>query len=193
MPKRIFAAVAVALVVLTGCTAMQELAALRSCTFEFAGVSDVRLVGIEIGPGASFNSLGMADAARLAAALLAKQVPLEMVAHVDATNPAANKVDARMVNLDWKLFVEQHQALTGRVAEAVSIAPGHTEDVPLAVRIDLVQLSSGGARDIFDVALAIAGQGVVRKDLRLELVPTIETSMGPIRYPAPLVVHRTVK
>lgn len=183
-------AVVLALLVLTGCAAVQEMAALRSCQFEFASVSDVRLVGIAIGPGASFGSLGIADAARLAAALIAKQAPIEMVAHVSTTNPAENKVAARMVNLDWKLFVEDRQALAGKVAEPVTIAPGQTADVPLAVRFDLVQLTNGGARDLFDVALAIAGQGTVKKDLRLELVPTIETSLGKIRYPSPLVVRR---
>ena len=183
-------ALALALLAVTGCTAIQEMAALRSCTFAFASVSYVRLAGIEIGPDARYGTLGVGDVARLAAALLARQVPLELVAHVSTTNPADNKVAARLVNLDWKLFVEDRQALTGSVADAVSIAPGQTADVPLAVRIDLLQLTSGGARDLFDVALAIAGQGTVKKDLRLELVPTIDTSLGPIRYPKPLVVHR---
>jgi hypothetical protein len=32
----------------------------------------------------------------------------------------------------------------------------------------------------------------VKKNLRLELVPTIETSLGPIRFPAPVVVSREV-
>lgn len=192
MSTKLRAAIVLALLVLTGCTALQELAALRSCRFAFANVSDVRVAGIAVGPGARFGSLGVADAARLGAALLAKQVPIELVAHVSTTNPAENKVAARMVNLDWKLFVEDHQALAGKVADAVSIAPGQTADVPLEVRFDLLQLTNGGARDLFDVALAIAGQGTVKKDLRLELVPTIETALGPIRYPSPLVVHRTL-
>ena len=191
MSTKVRVALVLALLGIAGCTTLQELAALRSCTFAFANVSDVRLAGIAIGPDARFGSLGVADVTRLGAALLAKQVPLELVAHVSATNPAENKVAARMVNLDWRLFVEDRQALAGTLADAVSIAPGHTADVPLAVRVDLLQLTSGSARDLFDVALAIAGQGTVKKDLRLELAPTIETSLGPIRYPSPLVVHRS--
>ena len=40
------------------------------------------------------------------------------------------------------------------------------------------------------VALSIAGHGGAKQDLRLELLPTIETSLGSIRYPAPVVVRR---
>ena len=190
-PFRIVAPLAlVALIALPGCTALQELAALRTVTFAFAGVSDVRLAGIRIGAGSSYSSLGLADAARLGAAIIAQQVPLDFVAHVSASNPPENTVSARMLDLGWTLFIENRQMLNGQLGGAVAIAPGRTADVPLAVRFDLLQLGSGGARDLFDLALAISGQGPVQKDLRLELVPTIETSLGPIQYPTPVVVSR---
>ena len=180
----------IALLAIPGCTALQQLAALRTVTFAFAGVSDVRLAGVRIGAGSDFASLSLADAARLGAAVIAKDVPIEFVAHVSAANPRENTVTARMVELGWKLFIEDRQTLAGQLGGAVAIAPGTTSDVPLTVRFDLLQLGSGGARDLFDLALAIAGYGPLRKDLRLELVPTIETSLGPIRYPAPVVVSR---
>lgn len=179
-----------ALVALPGCAAMQELAALRLVTFAFSNVSDVKFVGIPIGPNADYSNLGLADVARVAAAVVTKQAPLEMVAHVSATNPAENRVTARMVGMGWKLFVEDRQALAGDIANPVAIGTGQTVDVPLTVRIDLVQLGASGARDMFDLAVAIAGQGTIRKDLRLELSPRIETPVGPLSYPSPVVVRR---
>jgi hypothetical protein len=189
--SRFLAALALlALIAVPGCAALQQLAVLRTVTFAFSGVSDVRLAGIRIGAGSSYSSLSLADVTRLGAAVVGKQVPLEMVAHVSASNPAANTVTARMVDLGWTLFIEDRQALAGQVGGAVAIAPGRTADVPLTVRLDLLQLGSGRARDLFDLALAIGGYGSLQKDLRLELVPTIETSLGPIRYPAPVVIRR---
>lgn len=173
-----------------GCTALQQIATLRTVAFAFAGVSDVRVAGIRVGAGSSFGALSIAEAARLGAAVATKQVPLELVAHVSATNPAANSVAARMVGLGWTLFIEDRQALSGELASAVTITPGQSVDVPLTVRLNLLELTSGGARDLFDMALAVAGQGAVQKDMRLELVPTIETSLGPIRYPLPVTVRR---
>lgn len=190
-PSRLSAALAlVALIAVPGCTALQEFAALRSVAFAFGGVSDVRLAGIRIGAGASYASLSLSDAARLTAAVVSRQVPIEFVAHVNASNPRENTVSARMLDLGWTLFIENRQTLAGALGAPVAIEPGRTADVPLTVRFDLLQLGSGGARDLFDLALAIAGQGSIQKDLRLELVPTIETSLGPIRYPAPVVVRR---
>lgn len=183
---------AVALLALPGCAAMQQLAALRTIAFAFAGVSDVSIAGVRIGPGSSFSALGVADAARIAAAVVTNQVPLDLVAHVSASNPPENTVTARMVDLGWTLFLEDRQMLAGQLHSAVTIAPGATADVPLAVRVNLLDLGSGGARDLFDLALAIAGQGTLKKDMRLELTPTIETSLGPIRYPVPVVVHRAL-
>jgi len=179
-----------AIVALPGCAAMQELAALRLVSFAFSNVSDVRFVGIPIGPGTSYSSLGVADVARVAAALVARQAPLELVAHVSATNPPENKVTARMVDMGWKLFVEDRQALAGALGSPVVIESGRTVDVPVTVRLDLVEMGVGGAKDMFDLAVAIAGQGTIRKDLRLELTPTIETSLGPLSYPAPIVIRR---
>lgn len=190
-PRFVASLALVATIAIPGCTALQQLAALRSVTFAFAGVSDVRLAGIRIGAGSSYTSIGLADAARLGAAVVARDVPLEFVAHVSAGNPPENKVTARIIDLGWKLFIEDRQALAGSLGGAVAIAPGRTADVPLTVRFDLLQLGGGGARDLFDLALAISGQGSLQKDLRLELVPTIETSLGPMQYPAPVVVRRS--
>jgi hypothetical protein len=190
-PTRLLACFAVlAAVALPGCAALQQLAALRTITFAFAGLTDVRVAGVRIGAGSSFSSLSLSDAARIGAAVVAKSVPLDMVAHVSASNPPENTVTARMVDLGWKLFIEDRQMLAGQLNSAVSIAPGRSADVPLTVRFDLLDLGTGGARDLFDLALAIAGQGSVQKDLKLELTPTIETSLGPMSYPVPVVVRR---
>lgn len=180
---------ALALLSPSGCAALQEFAALRSVTFAFDRVSDVRVAGVALGANARWSSLSVADVARLGAAVASREVPLELVAHVGATNPASNSVAARMVDLDWTLFVEDRRVLGGQLGSALTIAPGRTADVPVAVRFDLMTLGSGGARDLFDLALAVAGQGAVAKEMRLDLVPTIETSLGPMRYPAPVTVR----
>ena len=74
MSTKLRAALVLALLVLTGCTALQKMAALRSCQFEFANVSDVRLVGIAVGPGASFASLSIGAGAGAALGAVAGSV-----------------------------------------------------------------------------------------------------------------------
>jgi hypothetical protein len=191
MNRRTLAVAFLVLLAIPGCATLQQMAALHSVRFEFARVSDVRIAGIPIGENTSFRSLSIAHAAQLAAAVVRKEVPLEMIAHVQATNPEENAVTARMVALDWNLFIEDRQALAGGLGNPVTISPGVTADVPLTVHVDLVQLGSGGARDLFDLGLAIAGRGTLQKDLRIELAPTIETPLGPMRYAMPVTVRRS--
>jgi hypothetical protein len=135
----------------------------------------------------------MADVARLTAALVAHEAPFEAVVHVKAANPSANLVAATIAGMDWTLFVDDRKVLAGGLADRVELRPGADADVPLAVRVDLLTLGSKGARDLYDLGLAIAGQGTTSKELRLELVPTIETSIGPIQYPSPVVIRRAAR
>ena len=177
-------------ITLSGCATLQEVAALRSVTFEFDRVSDVRIAGVALGADSRFTTLGLGDGARLAAAVVSREVPLELTVHVRAKNPPENHATALMTNIDWKLFVEDRQAVAGTAGNLASILPGRAADIPLAIRFDLLALANGGARDLFDTALAIAGYGTGARALRLELIPTIDTSLGPIRYPAPIVLRR---
>lgn len=181
------------LALLASCATLQQLAALRRVTFAFAGLSDVRLAGVRITDVATYRSLSVTDVGRIAGAIVSREVPLEMVAHVDARNPQENSVSARLVAVDWALFVNSRRMMTGVLDEPLTIAPGQTSDVPLAVRFDLLQLGGGGARDLFDLARGVAGYGEVQHELRLELSPKIDTSLGPMRYPSPIVLHRPAR
>ena len=174
---------------LPGCTALQQMAALRHVTFRFDRVADVRLAGIPVGPGADYSRVGVADLAHLATAVAEGRVPLGFTAHVAATNPAENAVTARLIDLSWTLFVEDRRTVEGFIAGVIPIEPGTTADVPVGIELDLREFWEGGARDLFEIAAGIAG-GANATPLRLELVPSIETDIGRIRYPAPIVVRR---
>ncbi len=175
-----------------GCTALQEVAAVRSVAFSFDRVGEVRLAGVPLGPATRFSTLGIADLARLTAGVVTSNVPLELVVHARAENPASNHVAARLVSVVWRLFIEDRETVAGTFGDALNIMPGKSADVPVAVRFNLYDLGSGGAKDLFETATAIAGYGTIVKNLRLELVPTIDTSLGPIAYPVPVVLRRTV-
>ncbi len=177
---------------LGGCATLSELAALRSVEFAFDRVGEVRVAGVAIDDHTRYSDLRVGDLARLATAVANKDVPLELIAHVLATNPGQNRAAARLVDMGWTLFIEDRRTLDGTLGSSFTIAPGASADVPVSVHLNLMELAGGGARDVFDLALAIAGAGGAPKELRLELRPTIDTALGPIRYPAPVVVRRVV-
>ncbi len=177
---------------LCNCATLSELATLRTVSFAFDRISEVRIAGVRLEAQTRFASLGIADAGRVLAAMSQQSVPIELVAHVRAENPAENRVVARMVEVGWKCFVRDQQVLQGQLGSTLELPPGQPVDVPVSVRFDLIPLTQGGAREVFELGLAIAGYGGSPTELRLELRPSIETALGPIRYPAPVVVRRTV-
>lgn len=82
------------------------------------------------------------------------------------------------------------QALAATSASPRRSRPARPADVPAAVRVDLYSIGNGTARDIVDLAVAIAGKTEVKQDLKLELTPTIDTAIGPITHPSPAVIRR---
>ena len=175
---------------LLSCTTLNELAALRTVTFALDRVTDVRVAGVRIEATRSWTSLAPTELAALSAAALERRVPLDLVVHVSAQNPRENTVSARLVDLDWKLFIGERETVAGKLAGSFLLPPGEPVDVPVGANLDLVQFFSGGARELFEVATSIAGGGGTSHEIRLEALPTIQTSLGPIRYPAPIVIRR---
>ena len=177
---------------LYGCTTLQELAALRLVDFSLDRVDQVRIAGVRIDDRRSFSDLSAAEAAQLIAAVAARDVPLDPVVHVRAENPPDNRVSARLVDLDWTLFLEDRETVAGKLAGAYLLPPGEPVDVPIAAQLDLVEFFGGSARDLFELALGFAGLGGATKEVRLEALPTVQTSLGPIRYPSRIVIRRDV-
>ncbi len=175
-----------------GCAALQQLSALRQVQFDFDRVSDVRVAGVMVSGRSGYGDLGAVDVARLGAAVLTRNVPLDLTLHVRGTNPAANPVTARMVALGWTFFVEDQQVVAGQLDQAYSFAPGQVVDVPVQVHFNAYDKFGGGAKSLFELGLAIAGAQGYSKEIRADLVPSIETSAGPIRYPVPITIRRTI-
>ncbi len=178
------------LLALAGCATLQQVMALRDVDFAFDRVADVRLAGVDLDRVRSFSDLGLADAARLTAAVADRDLPLSLNVHLDATNPEDNTVDARLVRMDWTLLIEGREALSGVFDDEVILPPGEPRDVPFPVTLNLVEFVDGSARDLFDMALSLAGVGGAPAELAIRASPVVQTVLGPIRYPRPLVLVR---
>ena len=177
---------------LVGCATLREIAALRTVAFSLDRVDNVRIAGVRVDDKRSYSDLSAVETARIAAAIVTKRVPLDLVVHVRAENPRDNQVSARLVDLDWTLFLENRETVSGKLAGTHLLPPGEPVDVPIGAQLDLLEFFNGSGRDLVDLALGIAGQGGSPKEVRLEALPTIQTSLGPIRYPGRIVIRRVV-
>jgi hypothetical protein len=188
MRRRRHALLAIAVVALTGCATLQQIAALRDVDFEVDRLSDVRLAGVDIARVTSFSQLSAADVARLASAVSQRTLPMEFRLHLTATNPADNTVDARLVRMDWTLLLQDRETLSGVFADETLLRRGVATDVPIGISLDLTDFFQGSAQDLFNLARSLANPGGPPTQVTLRATPTVDTAIGPIRYPGPITI-----
>lgn len=177
-----------ALLAPSGCATLQQLQALGRVDFSIAGVSQVRLAGIDLSGIDAFTDLSLSDAARLASAVGRRDLPLALEIAVLAENPADNIADARLVGMDWTLLLQGRETLSGSVEGETLLPRGRPTTIPIVVRLNLVEFFEGSARDLFDLALSLTGMGGASQQITLTAVPVIETPFGPIAYPEPITI-----
>jgi hypothetical protein len=176
---------------LAGCAAFQEIAALRSVEFSLAGTSGATLAGVPIDSVRSIEQLSSTQIARVGTALAQGRLPLEANLLVRAVNPADN-VQARLMRLDWTLFLDDQETINGTLNQEFVLSPGEPATVPVQVRLDLLEFFDGRLEQVVNLALALAGAEGARQRVRLQASPSIQTPVGPIRYPRPISIEYEV-
>jgi hypothetical protein len=172
---------------LSGCQTLREVSNLRNVQFRIDRVNEARLAGVDLNRLDSFGDLSGADVARLGAAMSRGELPLSFTLHVEATNPEGNNVNARLTEMDWTLFLQDQETISGRFDREFVLTPGSPTDMPIDIKLDLVSFFDENLRGLVDLATAIGGEGPPT-NVELKVQPTIQTRLGPMRYPSPITV-----
>ena len=178
-----FVAALAVLLAVPGCTTLQQIAALRQVTFDLDRVADGLVAGVDLDRIARGGGLGPADVARLGAAAARGEVPLRFTLVVGAENPADNPAAAQLVSLDWTLFLDGTETVSGVYNDDRLIEPGGAVELPVDVELDLVQFFGRNVGDLTTLVRNLAGEDTRRQTIRLEARPSVNTPVGPIRYP----------
>jgi hypothetical protein len=184
-------AVFVAVVMLlssSGCNTLKELAALRDVAFTLDSVSGVELAGVKIDRTMKYDDFGILDLAKLGRQLASNKMPLMFQLIVGATNPEDNSVQARLVKLDWTLLLEDRETISGVFENDIVLPPGQKQLIPFNMELDLIEFFGNNLQDLAELALSLADQGGQPKNVKLRATPTINTPIGPIRYPEPILI-----
>jgi hypothetical protein len=174
--------------VLSSCATLQQIAALRDVDFSVDRLSGVRLAGVDLARVRSYSQLSVTEAARLASAVSQRTLPMDFTVHLTAVNPEDNSVDARLVRMDWTLLLQDRETLSGTFADETILRRGQPTDVPIDVSLDLLDFFQGSAQDLFALALSIADPNAPPTEVALRATPTVDTALGPIRYPRPITI-----
>lgn len=191
MARLRFALPASLLLLIGGCASLQQLAALRNVDFALQRVAQLELAGVPLDGVRSSSDLSVTDLARVTLALSRNELPLSFNLMVQGENPRDNGTDARLVRLDWTLLLQDRETIRGVFSDEVVFRPGEPTTFPLRLELDLLQFFEGSARDLAELALNLSGQGGVPSNIALRAQPTIQTALGPIRYPGEITIVST--
>ncbi|MBM3263394.1 MAG: hypothetical protein FJY97_08215 [candidate division Zixibacteria bacterium] len=168
---------------MTACATVRQVVALSQVKFRLDRIAAMQVAGVDVTRIRRYEDIGVLDAARLAAAVASQRVPLTFTVNMVAENPPGNSVTARLIGLDWKLFLQDQEALSGALTDEIVLEPGKPQTIPVSVTLDLIQFYKGGLKDMVNLALSLTGQGGTPQHIRFQATPTIHTPLGPIRYP----------
>ncbi|MBK6964067.1 MAG: LEA type 2 family protein [Bacteroidales bacterium] len=193
--KKANAVVAIILMLtfLAGCDVLEQarqVAMLSKCEFKLSSVDQLRLAGVNIQQVKKLSDLNMMDAAKITtAALSGGSLPLNFTLNVEARNP--NATTAGMTRLDWILFIDDIQMVSGVNEQRVQIpGNGGTGILPLTIGIDLKQALKGKSGDaIANFGLNLAGAGNKPTRITLKAKPTIMVGSQTIAYPGYLTIQ----
>lgn len=171
----------------SGCQTLREVSQLRNVNFAIDRVADARLAGVDVNAFRNYEDIGARDMLRLSAAIADGELPLQFTLHLDAQNPGANNVDARLTQMDWTLLLEDKETISGVFDREVVLPAGETTGIPIDMDLDLVRFFDDNLRELVNLALAIDGDGEPT-NVKLRARPTIQTALGPIRYPGAITV-----
>ncbi len=186
--SKTFAVPALLAVVITSCATLQQFAALRSVDFQLDRVANVQVAGIDASRVSAYSDLNLMDAARVGAALARRELPLAFQLHVRAENPSDNPVTARLVRLQWTLFLDDAETISGLIDQELELPPGQPRDIPVTISLDLFDFFERSGPDLFNLALNLLGAGEEASQVVLRAVPTVNTALGPISYPQPITI-----
>ncbi|MDA1102330.1 MAG: hypothetical protein O2956_01850 [Gemmatimonadetes bacterium] len=182
--RRMILALALPLL-LSGCATYRQVHALDRVDFSIDDVAHVSLAGINLSGFSEVTDLGLADAAALANAVRTRNVPLSLEVIVLADNPEDND-DARLVRMDWTLFLQGRETLSGVIANDTMLPRGQPTSLAIQVNLNLADFFDGTARDLFELALSFTGMGGAPKNVTLTALPTVQTVFGPLTYTEPI-------
>jgi len=171
----------------SACATIREVSNLRKVNFQLDRVADTQLAGVKVDNVRSYEDLGGPDILRLGSALSKGEMPLSFNLHVQATNPESNSVDARLTQMDWTLLLEDKETVSGQFGQEVVLPPGQPKDVSFRVELDLVRFFDDNLKGLVNLVSAISGDAPPQT-IKLRVQPTVNTALGPFRYPSPVTV-----
>lgn len=165
----------------------QTLTDLQKLQFKLDSVTGFQLAGVGLNNKSSISSFSVSDGLKLTQAFASKSLPADFTLNVAAKNPndgtsGSKKTTATISKLVWQLYIDDVQTVNGVVTTPLSIpGSGQTTNIPLSMNLDLYKFfQNKNYEGLVNLALQLGGVNASPARLKLDITPTVSTSLGAI-------------
>jgi hypothetical protein len=168
---------------------------LQRLQFKLGAINNFNLAGVNLGSIRNINDFSMVDGAKLLAAFTSGKFPASFTLNVLAKNPndgtgGTKNTSAVLKSLAWRLFLDDKETINGNIPHSIEIpGVGKETTIPLDISIDLYQFfKEQGYTSVVNLALALGGVSGSSSRVTLKATPTVDTFLGPIKYPGEITI-----
>lgn len=182
MKKRIFTLLLIA-TTLISCESLQQglmsTYNMVNCDYSYKSISGLRVGGINLS-----NGLSLAAIPKVTSLLSGKasSIPMDFTLNLNVKNP--NQSNALLHGLQYIISIDGVQFTTGSINQALNIAAGQTQTLPLTIGVDLASLMKGESKDaVVDITKNFLGIGSKKSQVSLQLKPSFKVGNTMVASP----------
>ena len=168
-----------------------QMANFANCTFNFASVNQIQMLGINLSKGMSRENLNTVQLLSLVNAISNRQLPVSFNVNVDVKNP--NSIAAAMTKMDYIISLNGKQVISTTMNQAINVPANSSSIVTIPITTDLFQLFSGESADaIVNLAFKLAGASSDPVNVGLQVKPYININGQQLAYPNFITMNKVL-
>lgn len=174
---------------LVGCSSLQQGLSgtynMINCEYNYKSISGMSISGMNLSNGLSVTSIPKVTSILTGSAT---SIPLNFTLNLDVKNP--NQSAAMLNGLQYVISIDDIQFTTGTVSQALNIAAGQSQTLPLSIGVDLATLMKNNSKDaVLNIAKNLAGIGSQKSNVNVQLKPTFMIGNVPVTSPVYIPVN----
>lgn len=141
---------------------------ITKCEYNYNSISNLTLSGMNLSKGVSITNLP-----KIISILGGKSssIPLDFTLNLDVKNP--NATAAALSGLQYIISVDDIEFTTGQVNQALNIAGGSTQNLPLKIGVDVATLMKNNSKDaVTNIIKNFLGVGGQKSNVSVQLKPS---------------------
>lgn len=158
---------------------------ITKCEYDYKSISNLSLSGMNLS-----NGISLTNVPKVISILsgTASSIPLDFTLNLDVKNP--NATAAALNGLQYIISIDDVQFTTGQVNQALNIASGATQTLPINIGVDLATLMTSNSKSaVGNIAKNFLGIGDKKSNVSLQIKPTFKLGSQLVASPVYIPIN----